>query len=152
MMMILIAAHVLSAVFWVGGMAFAYMVLRPAAGALEAPQRLGLWRRVFAIFLPWAGVAALILIVTGYVMMFVIFKRPSNAPAYIHVMEMLGLVMLAIYIFLVVRPWQRFKKAVDSGATADAAAGLAIIRKIVATNLALGVLVIIVATAGRYYW
>ena len=152
MMMILIAAHVLSAVFWVGGMAFAYMVLRPAAGALEAPQRLGLWRRVFATFLPWAGVAALVLVVTGYAMMFLAFSGPATAPVYVHVMEMLGLLMTAIYLYLVVRPWQRFKKAVDGGATADAAAGLATIRKIVATNMALGVLVIIVATAGRYHW
>ena len=151
MMMILLAAHVLSAVFWVGGMAFAYMVLRPAAGALDAPQRLGLWRRVFATFLPWAGVAALVLIATGYMMMFAIYKSASNAPAYIHMMEGLGLVMLVIYIYLVMRPWQRFKKAVDTGATADAAAGLATIRKIVAINLVIGVLVITVATAGRFW-
>ncbi|AKI01491.1 putative integral membrane protein [Hoeflea sp. IMCC20628] len=151
MLMILLAAHVLSAVFWVGGMAFAYMVLRPAVGALDAPQRLGLWRRVFATFLPWAGVAALILIASGYMMMFAIYKTASNAPGYIHMMEGLGLVMLVIYLYLVMRPWQRFKKAVDSGATADAAAGLATIRKIVAVNLAIGVLVIIVATAGRFW-
>lgn len=151
MMMILLAAHVLSAVFWVGGMAFAYMVLRPAAGALDAPQRLGLWRRVFATFLPWAGVAALVLIATGYMMMFAIYKSAANAPAYIHMMEGLGLVMLVIYLYLVMRPWQRFKKAVDTGATADAAAGLATIRKIVAINLVIGVLVITVATAGRFW-
>jgi len=151
MMMILLAAHVLSAVFWVGGMAFAYMVLRPAAGALDAPQRLELWRRVFATFLPWAGVAALVLIASGYMMMFAIYKSAANAPAYIHMMEGLGLVMLVIYLYLVMRPWQRFKKAVDTGATADAAAGLATIRKIVAVNLVVGVLVIIVATAGRFW-
>ena len=152
MMMILIAAHVLSAVFWVGGMAFAYMVLRPAAGALEPPQRLGLWRRVFATFLPWAGVAALVLVVTGYAMMMSVYRGPSGAPAYIHMMEGLGLVMAAIYLYLVVRPWQRFKRAVDSGAIADAATGLATIRKIVAINLVLGVAVVIVATAGRFWY
>ena len=151
MMMILIAAHVLSAVFWIGGMAFAYMVLRPAAGALEAQQRLGLWRRVFASFLPWAGVAALVLVITGYAMMFVAFSSPSAAPVYIHMMEMLGLLMTAIYLYLVVRPWQRFKKAVDGGVIADAAAGLATIRKIVVINLTLGTLTIAVATAGRYF-
>ena len=32
----LLALHVLAAMFWVGGMAFAYTILRPAAGPLEA--------------------------------------------------------------------------------------------------------------------
>jgi len=35
-----IAIHALAAVIWVGGMFFAYMVLRPSAGPLEAPLRL----------------------------------------------------------------------------------------------------------------
>lgn len=37
------ALHVLAALVWVGGMFFAWMVLRPAAvAALEAPARLKL--------------------------------------------------------------------------------------------------------------
>ena len=31
MMILLLAAHILGALFWVGGMAFAYTMLRPAA-------------------------------------------------------------------------------------------------------------------------
>ena len=52
-MVILIALHILAAVIWVGGMFFAYMVLRPSAGPLEPPTRLALWRRVFGRFFPW---------------------------------------------------------------------------------------------------
>ena len=151
MLMVMIAAHVLAAVYWVGGMAFAYMILRPAAGPLEPPQRLALWRRVFAGFLPWAGVAALVLIVTGFAMMFSVYDGFAEAPIYIHVMAAIGLAMTAVYLYLVMKPWQSFKKAVDSGAIADGAAGLATIRQIVAINLVLGVAVIAVATAGRYF-
>ena len=57
LIMLLLAIHLLAAVFWVGGMAFAYTVLRPAAGALDPGVRLPLWRRVFARFLPWVGVS-----------------------------------------------------------------------------------------------
>jgi putative copper export protein len=32
--------HILGAIVWVGGMFFAYMVLRPAAGEMEGPTRL----------------------------------------------------------------------------------------------------------------
>jgi uncharacterized membrane protein len=52
LIMLLLAIHLLAAVFWVGGMAFAYTVLRPAAGPLDPAVRLPLWRRVFARFLP----------------------------------------------------------------------------------------------------
>jgi uncharacterized membrane protein len=55
MLILLLAAHILAALFWVGGMAFAYMVLRPAAGALEAPARLTLWRDVFRRFCLGSG-------------------------------------------------------------------------------------------------
>ncbi len=57
MLVLLLAAHILAAVFWVGGMAFAYTILRPAAGAIEPPVRLTLWRDVFGRFLPWVGLA-----------------------------------------------------------------------------------------------
>ena len=49
--------HILGAVVWVGGMFAAYVCLRPAAGALEAPQRLKLWRGFFAKFFPWVWVS-----------------------------------------------------------------------------------------------
>ena len=48
--------HVLAALVWVGGMFFAWMVLRPAAGAaLEGPTRLKLWVEVFSVFLSGSG-------------------------------------------------------------------------------------------------
>ena len=49
LLIVLLAIHLLAAVFWVGGMAFAYTVLRPSAAALDAAARLPLWGRVFAI-------------------------------------------------------------------------------------------------------
>ncbi len=48
---LLYALHVLAATVWVGGMFFAWMVLRPAAVAmLQAPERLRLWTDVFRRF------------------------------------------------------------------------------------------------------
>jgi len=44
MTILLLAIHVLATVFWVGGMAFAYLVLRPAAAPLDPAARLTLWR------------------------------------------------------------------------------------------------------------
>ena len=79
-MALLVALHVLAAVVWVGGMFFAYMVLRPAAGPLETAERLALWHRVFGRFFPWVWACIVLLLVSGYVMLFRAFGGFAGAP------------------------------------------------------------------------
>ena len=56
------ALHVLAAVVWVGGMFFAYVVLRPAVGDIEpASERLKLWARVFPRFFAWVWAVVIVL-------------------------------------------------------------------------------------------
>ena len=58
--------HVLAALVWVGGMFFAWMILRPAAmAALEGPARLKLWANVFQRFFVWVWVAVAVLPISG---------------------------------------------------------------------------------------
>jgi uncharacterized membrane protein len=151
LLMLLLAIHLLAAVFWVGGMAFAYTVLRPAAGALEPAARLPLWRRVLARFLPWVGVSVVALLVSGVAMMFLLFGRPANAAPYVNVMATTGIVMMLLYLHLIFAPWRRFRDAVDRGALPEAAKSLGQIRIIVAVNLLLGILTLIVGSTGRYW-
>jgi uncharacterized membrane protein len=148
---ILLAIHILAAVFWVGGMAFAYMILRPAAGLLEPPQRLGLWRRVFASFLPWVGVSVVALLVSGFWLMFDLFGGFAGAALYINLMMTVGIIMMLLYLHLVFAPWRRFKAAVDAGTWPDAARYLNQIRIIVATNLVLGIVTLVIGGTGRYW-
>ncbi len=61
-----LAIHILAAVIWVGGMFFAYLVLRPSAGPLEPALRLSLWQRVFARFFPVVWASILALVASGY--------------------------------------------------------------------------------------
>jgi uncharacterized membrane protein len=147
----LIAIHVLAAVFWVGGMAFAYFVLRPAAVPLEPPVRLSLWRRVFARFLPWVGVSIVALLASGYGLVFGMFGGFRAAPIHVHVMQGTGLLMMLLYLHLLFVPWKRFRAAVDAGALPEAAKHLNQIRQIVAVNLALGAITIIVGAGGRLW-
>jgi len=149
--MLLLAVHLLAAVFWVGGMAFAYTVLRPAAGALEPAVRLPLWRRVFARFLPWVGVSIVALLASGLGMMSLLFGSPSNAAPYVNIMAATGIIMMLLFLHLVFAPWRRFRDAVDRGALPEAAKSLNQIRIIVGINLLLGVLTIIVGGTGRYW-
>ena len=151
MLVFLLALHLLAALFWVGGMAFAYWILRPAAVPLDPPMRLPLWRRVFAKFLPWVGVAVVVLLATGYAMLAKYFGGFAGAPLYINVMQGLGWLMVLLYLHLYFAPWKRFRAALDQNILLDASRALNQIRMIVAINLALGIIVVIVGGTGRYW-
>jgi uncharacterized membrane protein len=151
MIALLIALHVLAAVFWVGGMAFAYMVLRPAAGPLEPPARLPLWRRVFERFLPWVGASVAVILLSGYGMVFQMFGGFAGMPLYVHVMQGLGILMTLLYLHLFFAPWRRFRAAVEAGALPEAGKRLGQIRMIVAINLTLGIITLAVGASGRFW-
>jgi uncharacterized membrane protein len=148
---LLLAIHLLAAVFWVGGIAFAYTVLRPAAGALDPAVRLPLWRRVFAKFLPWVGVSIVALLISGFAMTFLLFGSLANAAPYVHAMATTGIIMMMLFLHLVFAPWRRFRNALDRGTLPEAAKSLNQIRVIVGINLLLGVLTIIIGGTGRYW-
>jgi uncharacterized membrane protein len=151
MIVFLLALHLLAAIFWVGGMAFAYWVLRPAAGPLDPPLRLPLWRRVFGIFLPWVGLSVAVLLITGYSMMLFYFGGFRAAPLYVNVMQGLGWIMVLLYLHLLFAPWKRFRTALDHGVLPEAGKQLNQIRTIVAINLTLGILTVLVGGTGRYW-
>ncbi len=134
--------HVLAAIVWVGGMFFAYMVLRPSLGILEPPQRPALWNTVFPRFFPWVWVAVIVLPATGYAMVF------ADAGVHVHVMHALGWVMIALFVFLYAVPFRRFQSALAGGG--EAAGHLTLIRRIVAVNLVLGLITSAVAAWGRF--
>jgi uncharacterized membrane protein len=151
MLTLLLALHILAAVFWVGGMAFAYFVLRPAAGPLDPQLRLPLWRRVFGIFLPWVGVSIAVLLGSGYAMLLYYFGGFAAAPLYVNLMQALGVAMTLLFLHLVFAPWRRFAAALDQRGLAEAAKQLNQIRMIVAVNLTLGIATIVVGGTGRYW-
>ena len=150
-MTILVALHALAAVVWVGGMFFAYMVLRPAAGPLETPARLSLWRRVFGRFFPWVWASIFILLGSGYAMLFLRFGGFAGAGMHIHVMQLTGILMMLLFLHLFFAPWRRFSRSVEAGALQDAGAALSQIRRIVAINLVLGLLTVAIGASGRFW-
>lgn len=148
-----LALHALAAVVWVGGMVFAYAFLRPvAASALEGPERIRLWRGVFARFFPVVWVAVGALLVTGYYMTLGPFGGFAAVGLHIHIMHGLALVMVALFGHVFFAPWARLRRAADRGENEAAATALAGIRRLIAVNLTLGVIVVVVATGGRYWY
>lgn len=146
-----LALHVFAAVVWVGGMFFAYMALRPtAAQLLEPAQRLPLWRGVFTRFFPWVWLAVLSLLITGYGMLFMLFNGFTHAPVYVHIMHGLGILMMLLYMHVFFAPYRRLRLALDDNNLPEAGRRLNQIRQIIAINLSLGIIVVIVASAGRF--
>jgi uncharacterized membrane protein len=146
-----LAAHILGAVVWVGGMFAIYVCLRPALGALEAPQRLRLMRTTFQNFFPWVWAAVLLLLASGYWMVFVTFGGFSGTRLHIHLMQLIGWVMIGLFVWLFHGPWLTFKRALDSEDWPVAGASLNRIRQIIAINLPLGLIVVIIGASGRYW-
>ena len=148
-MSIALAVHAVAAVIWVGGMFFAYMALRPAAGPLPPAERLPLWSRTFAGFFRWVWVAIVALLASGYWIVFREWGGFAAAGLHVHIMQALGIVMMLLFLHLWFAPYKRLRQALNSGKLEAAAIQLNQIRLIVATNLILGLIVVAVAASGR---
>jgi uncharacterized membrane protein len=143
--------HILGAVVWVGGMFAAYVCLRPAAGVLEGPQRLKLWRGFFAKFFPWVWVSLVLLLGSGYWMLLTAFGGFKGAPLYIHLMQGIGWLMVALFVWMFHGPWLKFKRAADAQDWPAAGEQIELIRQIIMVNLPLGLIVVVIGGTGRFW-
>jgi uncharacterized membrane protein len=141
--------HVLGAVVWVGGMFFAYMALRPAAAALlQPPERLKVWRETFRRFFFWVWISVAAILASG-LWMIGLLGGFGTAGLHVHLMFALGLVMMGIFAHVYFAPDRRLVRCVEQDDWKAAGAALGQIRKLVAVNLALGIVTVAVGTAGR---
>jgi uncharacterized membrane protein len=152
MIAIALALHLVSAVIWVGGMFYAYMILRPAAASLlEPPVRLQLWSSVFHSFFKWVWGIIIVIPATGYLMIFKNWDGFKFVTMDIHIMHGIGILMILLYLHLYFGPYRRMNEALESNNIEEAARRLGQIRGVVAINMTLGLIVTIVASAGRYW-
>ena len=141
--------HVLSVIVWVGGMFFAYMVLRPSIGQLlKLPERMRLWDRVFTRFFKWVWTAIFLLLSTGFYMIY-LYGGLFIMPIFIRLMMVSGIVMMAIYVYLFFGVYVHFNQFVEEKEWHQAEEKLTTIRKLVLLNLVLGLLTVSIAVIGR---
>ena len=149
MMSLMKLIHLLAIIAWVGGMFFAYVVLRPsAAEVLQPPERLRLWDKVFSRFFNWVWLAVFLVLVSGFYMIY-LFGGLANLPLYINLMLLLGIVMTLIYVYVFFKCYVQFNRLVAKQEWPAAGAVLGTIRKLVGLNLTIGLLTIAVAMIGR---
>jgi uncharacterized membrane protein len=135
---LLLVLHLLGAVIWVGGMFFALLVLRPSLVVLEPAQRLALHRQVFRRFFLMIWHIWPIQLATGFALVFLVFGGFAGAVWNVHVMTLLGVIMAAVFVALYFGPWAALRRGDDPLA-------LDRIRRLVEVNLALGLVVVVVA-------
>ena len=77
--------------------------------------------------------AILLLLASGYWMLFTTFGGFAAASPYIHLMQMIGWLMIALFVWLFHGPWLAFKRAVDED-WPSAGTSLNRIRQIICVN------------------
>jgi uncharacterized membrane protein len=146
---LLLFAHVVGAVVWVGGMFLMHTAVRPAAAELlDPPLRLPLLAAVLGRFFRWVTIAVIVILASGLAMIFG-GGGFANAHVSVHLMLGLGVLMMAIYAVIRVSHFARLKSAVAAHDWPVAAGHLDRLRKLVSTNLVLGIVTIGVAIVGR---
>ena len=146
---LLLFLHLVSAAFWVGGMAVMHYAVRPAAvSTLEPPSRLPLMAQVLHRFFAGVSVAVAVLLVSGF-WMIALGGGFARVHWSVHAMLAVGLVMMALFMHIRFAPYPRLRRAVDARDWPAAGAQLGTIRKLVAINLGLGVGVFALAVIGR---
>lgn len=141
--------HLLAAAVWIGGMVAMLGAVRPALPLIEAPpQRLRFAAAVLGR--PFAAVAVAIAVLFASGLAIVAgaggFGRVHWS---VHAMAALALVMAAVFVAIRFGPYARLQRAIAAGQWPAGGEAMWIIRRLVAVNLVLGVLVFAVATVGR---
>ncbi|WP_122569585.1 CopD family protein [Pseudomonas viridiflava] len=140
--------HLLAALVWVGGMFFAWMVLRPAIiAALEGPSRLKVWVQVFPRFFVWVWAAVIVLPITGIGMIQLNFTSFETAPRYVQIMMGLYVVMVALFLRIHSLQLPELQRAVEAEQWSEGVAALGRIRRLVGINLIIGLAVVVIAAA-----
>jgi uncharacterized membrane protein len=134
---LLVFLHLAAAIFWMGGMAFMVLALRPALHARqEPPLRLPLvvevLRRFFLVVI--CSIAALL--ATGVPLL--VQVPGGSAPPGWHAMAGLGVLMMLVFGHIFFVPWRRLRRAVAAQDWPAGGRAMNQIALLVKVNLGLG--------------
>lgn len=90
------------------------------------------------------------LLISGYVLVFVLYRGFRGVALYVQLMMGLGILMMVLLLDLYFAPWRRFRLAVARQDWVEGGRQLGQIRAIVTVNLVLG-LVVAIGGNGRYW-
>jgi uncharacterized membrane protein len=129
--------HLAGAIFWMGGMAFMVMALRPAAHAhLQPPVRLQMIVAVLRRFFVLVIASIVVLLLTG---VWLLLQVPgAQAPRGWHAMAGLGILMMLVFGHIFFAPWRRLQRAAAAQDWPEGGKRMNQIALLVKVNLAIG--------------
>ncbi|NNU45087.1 CopD family protein [Ramlibacter montanisoli] len=138
---LLLFLHLAAAIFWMGGMAFVVLALRPALHAqLQPPQRLPLMVQVLRRFFVVVIASIVVLLATGGPLLMQV--PGAQAPRGWHAMAGLGVLMVLVFGHIFFGPWRRMQRAVAAQEWPEGGKRAGQIAMLVKVNLGLGWLAI----------
>ncbi len=141
---LVLGVHILAMTAWVGGMAYALLVMRPSLAMLAAPaDQMAVLGDTYRRFFRIVWIAMPLVLLTGWGMVFGVYGGFAHLPWPVNVMQVLGLIMAVLYLVLAFGPYRRFRAQPNPAAAAS-------VRKLIHANLGLGVIVIIVASFSQW--
>jgi uncharacterized membrane protein len=138
---LLVFLHLAAAIFWMGGMAFVVLALRPVLHEhLEPPVRLALMVQVLKRFFAVVIASIAVLLASG---IWLFLQVPAaQAPPGWHAMAGLGVLMMLVFGHVFFVPYRRLQQAVAAGQWPVAGQRMNQIALLVKVNLGLGWLAI----------
>jgi uncharacterized membrane protein len=134
---LLVFLHLAAAIFWMGGMAFMVLALRPAAHAqLQPPQRLPLMLQVMRRFFAIVIASIVVLLATGGPLFMQV--AGAQAPRGWHVMAGLGVLMVLVFGHVFFGPFRRARAAVAAQDWPEGGKRMNQVALLVKVNLAIG--------------
>lgn len=131
--------HLAATIFWMGGMAFMVLALRPSLAQLEPAQRLAVLGGVLRRFFVVVGVSIAVLLASGA---HLLVAGGSGAPPGWHAMAALGLLMMLVFAYINFVPYRTFRTALAAADWKSAGAAALRITLLAKVNLGLGWLAI----------
>jgi uncharacterized membrane protein len=134
-MILLDILHLCAAIIWVGGLFFAYFILRPAAVGMPPEIAMPMYERVLSRFFSLVWVLVGILIATGYFRL-----AMGTAGLHVTLKQATGLAMIALFLFVWFVPYARIKRAAATQDYPAIARQLGVIRNVMRVNIPLGLI------------
>ncbi len=143
---LVLSLHLLGMALWVGGMAYALVVLRPSLGLLDQTQRVSVNLQTLTRFFRLVWLVMPLVLVTGWAMYFLRLGGTANPDWHISAMQGLGIVMAAVFLYAYFVPFKKARRAIrPQPATFES------IRSLVHLKLALGAATVVVASLGHNF-
>ena len=79
------------------------------------------------------------------------FGGMANAPIFVHIMNGLGLLMMAIFAYVYFALYRQLRQAVFGMRWQDGGKALSSIRTLIGLNLSIGLITIAIGAGGKYF-